>query len=358
MNGPYTIDSVIGTRYKITTYVGQGGMQHVYGAEDLVLNRYVALKTPKNASAEKRFHRSAVVSARINHPNVAKTLDYLEDHGRAHLIEELIEGEDLQSSLIDKCEHVDPFLATRLFHYLSKGMAASHRVGVIHRDMKPTNIMISGGFNLEAVKITDFGIAKMADEELAHAAEKGNETLSASATAVGALPYMAPEAIETPREVTLAVDIWSLGAMMFEIVSGVKPFGSGLKAVRAILNCSYHPWPGFITANPQFSYLAKQLQSLILSCLQLDPDKRPTAQSLVDQCSDLCYPKDHRTTGRIKKYHHNKWGFITGLDYADVFLHRQSVYGRIPAEGERVMYSQFPGGKSDRAYPVVALKQP
>ncbi len=209
-------------------------MQIVYGAMDRVLKREVALKTPKNDSAKKRFRQSAIASARVNHPNVAKTLDYFEENHRQYLVEELIDGTDLDKALLKRIKFLDTYLAARVFHYLAKGLAASHHACVIHRDLKPTNVMVTGGFQLSSIKITDFGIAKMADEEIAEAVEGGGESISASSTVVGALPYMAPEAINTPREVGKPADIWSVGAMMFELLTGMKPFGSGLKAVRKI----------------------------------------------------------------------------------------------------------------------------
>jgi serine/threonine protein kinase len=164
MSGPHSSGDVIRDRYKIIDNIGEGGMQFVYAARDRILKRKVALKTPKNDSAKKRFKRSAIVSARVNHPNVAKTLDYLEDNNRQYLIEELINGEDLDKAFLKKMKCLDPYLAARVFHYLAKGLAASHHAGVIHRDLKPTNIMVTDRFELTSIKITDFGIAKMADE--------------------------------------------------------------------------------------------------------------------------------------------------------------------------------------------------
>src|SRR5215467_8183899 len=106
---------VVGDRYEIEEFIGEGGMQEVYRAGDQLLGRSVALKAPKNASATKRFQRSAIVSARINHPNVAKTLDYIETSHRAYLIEELVVGKDLGRVLADFFTFVDPYLAAMVF---------------------------------------------------------------------------------------------------------------------------------------------------------------------------------------------------------------------------------------------------
>lgn len=357
MTGPHELGDIIVSRYRIDGFVGEGGMQFVYRANDQLLGRTVALKTPKNSSAEKRFRRSAIVSAKVNHPNVAKTLDYAEDAGRYYLIEELIEGDDLEGAILQHTQYLDPFLIARILHYLAKGLAASHHVGVIHRDLKPTNIMVEGGFQIDAIKITDFGIAKMAEEEMTEAAEGGVGTLSTSATAVGALPYMAPEAIETPRAVGLKADIWSLGAMMYELLTGNKPFGSGLRAVSRILNVDYPDFPHFVTVNPQFRYLSNELIDIVKSCLKLDPDERPSADEIVNRCSSLCYPISERFFGNVSEICYNAYGYIRLLNNTRVFYHFDCVYGERPALGERVLLSKYHGAGNDRALPVIKVKQ-
>lgn len=356
MIGPHEIGNVVAERYEVKDFVGEGGMQYVYHAFDKILQRDVALKTPKVESAEKRFHRSAVVSAMVNHPNVAKTLDYFEEEdGRDYLVEELILGLDLDKAILSESKFLDPFLASKLLHHLSKGLSASHHAGVIHRDLKPTNIMVTGGFQLSSIKITDFGIAKMAGDEIADAAEGGEDTISTSKTAVGALPYMAPEAINTPRDVSIKVDIWSLGAMMYELLTGNKPFGTGLKAVHSIIEAKIPEYPNFITKNPQFGGLSNELIEIVNSCLQKLPDDRPTADKLVAMCGDLCYPVSERHFGRVKSYKYNAWGFISVEHGEDVFFHRDSIYGNDLGVGDKVMFSEFNGGGANRAYPVVKL---
>lgn len=355
MKGPHKKADIVGGRYRIDSFVGEGGMQFVYRAHDLVLDRRVALKTPKNASAEKRFHRSAVVAAKVNHPNVAKTLDYLETDDRAYLVEEYVGGTDLAQALLGQAYYLDPYLAARVFHHMAKGLAASHHVGVVHRDLKPSNVMIDGGFQLRAIKITDFGIAKLADEELTEAAEGGGDSITGSRTAVGALPYMAPEAIETPRQVALSADIWSIGAMMYELVTGMPPYGTGLKAVRAIMEAAAPQFPTFVSSNAQFAPLSKSIADLIVKCLAKDPQKRPTADQLVGHCSQLYYPIVERHTGTVRDIKYKAWGFIN-VDGADVFFNFDSVYGTRPVLNDRVMLSKFPGGGAHRAHPVVKLR--
>lgn len=345
--------NTIGERYTIHSLIGEGGMQYVYKAHDSLLDKFVALKTPKNNSATKRFKRSAIVAAKVNHHNVAKTLDYVKDGENRYLIEELIEGSDLQQALLTRTKFIDPYTAARIFNYLAKGLAAAHHAGVIHRDLKPTNIMVSGEYSLSALKITDFGIAKMADEELTDAALGGPSTLSMSQTAVGALPYMAPEAIESPREVTTQADIWSAGAMFYQLITGVLPFGNGLKAVRSILDATIEPHPPFLLSNPQFSPLAKELLNIAYACMKKLPSERPSADELVKMCSRLCYSTSPRLEGSINNFLHNSWGFISQED-GNVFFHKDSVYGLNPIrKGASVNFSKYNGGGAYRAHPVL-----
>lgn len=347
---------LIDGRYRVERYLAEGGMQYVFIAFDETTGRRVAIKTPKNASAKKRFRRSAVVAARVNHPNVAKTLDYIEIENRTFLVEELIDGADLKSVLLSRAEFVDPYLAARLFHHLAKAVAAAHHVGVVHRDLKPTNVMVVGGYNVDSLKVTDFGIAKMAEAEMEEAIEGGDETLSASATAVGALPYMAPEAIDTPDAVGLPSDIWSLGAMMFHLLCGEFPFGSGLRAVPKIMAADFPKTPRFVTVKHQFRPLANEILGIIHDCLRKDPQNRPTADALVERCNALCYSMSPRMIGTVYDFRHNAWGFINGPQ-GDVFYHKKSVYGPLPEEGEDVVFSSYESGQSPRALPVLRLSR-
>lgn len=355
MSNSLKANDVIADRYKISQFVGQGGMQFVYKAKDLLTDRYVALKTPKNNSATKRFKRSAIVAAKVNHPNVAKTLDYLEINEQRYLIEEYIQGNDLKAALLTQTTFLDPYLAAKVLHHLAKGVAAAHHANVVHRDLKPTNIMVTGDYSLCELKITDFGIAKMAGEELKEAVEGGEASMSASQTAVGALPYMAPEAIDTPSLVGPPADIWSIGAMMYQLLCGQYPFGQGLRAVPKIIDAILPEPPTFLTANPQFSPLAKEILKISFSCLKKSPSERPTADQLVEKCSKLCYTSSPREYGIVSDFRHNAWGFIKTPSNNSVFYHRECVYGPIPKIGDMVLFAKYHGGGADRALPVLKL---
>ncbi len=332
-------------------------MQEVYRALDLSLRRRVALKIPKNDSAKKRFQRSAAMSARVTHPNVAKTFDYVIDHGRQVLIEEFVKGEDLRSRLTSHFQYLDPHLAAHVFHHLVKGIAAVHRVEVIHRDLKPSNIMVSCDADIATVKITDFGIAKMAEVEIAEGMKDSESTL-ASATVVGALPFMAPEVIRNSKDVSLSADIWSAGAILYHLLTGGTPFGDGLAAVQKILKAERPARPPLLMQGGQFAQLSDELWSIIEKCLNASPDKRPTAAELVKAFGKICYSRVPRCLGTIRSYRAfgGNWGFVRCDGDDDAFFHGASVWGSQPAAGLKVSLAQFPGDPLPRAHPVLPLR--
>jgi serine/threonine-protein kinase len=347
----------INSRYIVHSFAGEGGMQEVYLARDSHLQKEVALKVPKNRSAQKRFQRSAVVSAKVNHPNVAKTLDYIEVNGSQYLVEEFIAGTDIKQGLLDRLAAVDPALVAKAMHHTAKGLDASHRAGVIHRDLKPSNVMFTGGAGIREIKITDFGIAKMAGDEIAEAVEGGEASISASKTVVGALPYMAPEMITDPRNADKPSDVWAIGAMTYELLVGEPPFGVGLTAVPRILQAEL-PVPSVaFTGKTQFKTLADEVHQLVISCLSKDPAARPSAKQLAIRCEALCYSVDERLEGTCSAIRPpGNTGFISQDGGGVVFFHRQSVYGPMPSEGDRVSFSCFPGFPYPRAHPVVITK--
>jgi serine/threonine protein kinase, bacterial len=228
--------SKIGDRYVVEGLIGQGGMQDVYKADDLLLDRYVALKTPQAGQKIRRFRDSAVIVARVNHHNVAKTYDYLDDQYSPFLIEEFVDGSTLDDAIISKVRCLDPFLASTIFLSLAKGTAASHKAGVIHRDLKPSNVLVSGGLNLTNIKITDFGIATLTEAIIEEVRAATDLTRSSSKTIQGALPFMAPEMMfrKTGEYPGPKLDVWSIGAMMFRLLTGEYAFGEGFEAVANV----------------------------------------------------------------------------------------------------------------------------
>ena len=352
------LGTVVAGRYRVRNFIDEGGMQEVYRAIDTSLGREVALKIPKSESGKKRFQRSAAVSARVTHPNVAKTFDYVEEAGRQILIEELVPGPDLRHQLETVFFYLDPHLAAHVFHHLAKGLAAVHRENIIHRDLKPSNIVLSSDHDLATVKITDFGIAKMAEAEIA---ENINDMTFASRTVVGAIPYMAPEVIANRDNVSTSADVWSLGAILYHLLTGERPFGDGLQAVHRIMIGHTPNQPKILaTVSSQFKQLAEELWGLVIQCLHSNPANRPTAAALVQQCNRLCYSRASRTVGTIDNYRpkSGSWGFIRSpRDNGGTFFHADSFWGTsTPEVGQSVCYAQFPGVPRNRAHPVLLIR--
>lgn len=353
-------EKIIGERYKIIKHIGRGGMQEVYRAQDLLLDLDVALKTPQTGQLAKRFKTSAHIAARVNHHNVAKTLDYFIENESEYLIEEFIDGETLDQKQ-NTLGVFDPHLGAKVLHLLAKGVAASHRVNVIHRDLKPSNVMTEKGINVQTLKITDFGIATLTQEIFNEAANAGDITQSNSGTIRGALPFMAPEMMfrkpgEYPGE---SVDIWSIGAMMFKLLTGEFPFGVYLDAAVNVKNKQRLQWPPFMTSNLQFSSLAKELQTIVDSCLEYNPAIRPSAQDIAKKCEDLCYLNVDRQEGIVQNFILNNYaGFI--FNAGSIFFYTDSVYGPKKPDlttNRHVSFSCFPGSPKPRAHPVVVINK-
>ena len=112
--------------------------------------------------------------------------------------------------------------------------------------------------------------------------------------------------------------------------------------------------PAFLIANPQFAPLAKEVMGIALSCLKKDPAERPTADQLVQKCSELCYTSSPRRRGIVRDFRHGAWGFI-GAPTGDVFFHKECVYGSMPKVGDQVIFSSYDGGGAPRALPVVKV---
>lgn len=346
----------VGDRYLIEEQIGRGGMQEVYRARDETVDRRVAVKVPQDAKVARRFKESAVISARVNHPNVAKTLDYFEDSaGRFFMVEELVEGLNLRQ-VASHFERLDPHTVAHVLHHLARGVAASHRAGVVHRDLKPGNVLISGGLTFAGIKITDFGIARMAADEVGEAVSGGDETTQSSRTARGLIAYMAPEVITSPRIPSMPADVWAIAAIAWELLTGFPPFGAGLAAIAAIVKGTMNPLPQAVASHNQFGRLAQKVHDIILKCLQEDAASRPTAEKLAGLCDDLCYLPPRRTIGRVENYPVPSYGFIRSEKGESVFFHIRSVVGPRPAVGDRVWYTHFDGRPKPRAIPVVTMK--
>ena len=246
-------------RYRIVSLLGKGGMGEVFRAEDMRLNQTVALKflpiaMAEDAAARDRFHQEVRLAREISHPNVCRVFDIGESDGRLFLTMEYVDGEDL-ASLLRRIGQFPQAKALDIARQLCAGLAAAHDHGVLHRDLKPGNIMLDGRGR---VRVTDFGLAAIA------------ETLSAEEASAGTPAYMAPEQL-AGVEVTQRSDIYSLGLVLYEIFTGKKAFEAA--TLPELIRLREHSSPSSISA------IVKDIDPLvervILRCLEKDPAKRP-----------------------------------------------------------------------------------
>lgn len=373
MSHRFSQGQLLVNRYEIGQFHLAGGMQEVYRCYDHTLQRNVALKTPKDGVVDRRFKRGAEMGARVNHPNIAATFDYFEDKGVGCLVEEFIEGEDLGGRLEREFFYLDPSLAAHVMHHIAKALQAAHKVGICHRDLKPSNIMTSADPNFGLIKLTDFGIAKLAEDEIAaemELFEKDSATLTSSNTLLGAVPYMAPECWSDWSGAGQPMDIWAFGCIAFHVLSGSTPFGTGRAAIANVIRAEQTKSvkldkPAWFGKHPSTSNLENGLWDIIQTCIQVDPKTRPNADVLVAVCDQLCYATSVRLRGLIEEYEvpyangsKSKSGYIKDSNENNRwFFHVSEFFGESkPVVGQSVSYSVYPGTPRSRCSPVLHLR--
>jgi len=260
---------VIDDRYRLERALGKGGMGAVFEASDLRLKRTVAIKLVLaskvgDPGALRRLGREARALARLSHPNIVATYDFgMIETEAAYLVMEFVPGTTLRTEITQR--RLPPALAADWFSQLMEGVKAAHAAGVVHRDLKPENVLISSPANgKNQVKIADFGIAKWS--------LPGSEStnLTAPGTVVGSFHYMSPEQL-SGQSVDERSDIFSIGVMVFETLTGQIPFRGKTYTERivSILQDS----PQLESALPGASGLHAALQK----CLAKDPSGRFTS---------------------------------------------------------------------------------
>jgi serine/threonine protein kinase len=204
---------------EILECLGRGGMGVVYKARQLRLNRLVALKIlarekQQDAQFTERFTREAQALARLNHPHIVTVHDFGEAGGHCYLVMEFVDGLSLRQLLL--AGKMQPEQALTIVPKICEALQYAHEQGIVHRDIKPENILLD---KQGRVKIADFGIAKMLG------AEAGQRTLTGAKDVMGTPHYMAPEQIEKPQTVDHRADIYSLGVVFYEMLTGELPLG-------------------------------------------------------------------------------------------------------------------------------------
>jgi eukaryotic-like serine/threonine-protein kinase len=206
--------SVLGDRYQIEASIGSGGMAEVYRGFDPVLSRTVAIKVlspqfARDSSFVQRFRREAQAAARLNHPNIVGVYDTGQDDGTQFIVMEFIEGRTL-GDFLALGRRPTPVQAAEIAQKICSALAAAHAQGVIHRDIKPGNVMVTRD---GTVKVMDFGIARVL----------GPETAPQTSAVLGTASYLSPEQAQG-EPVDARTDIYSLGAVLYEMLTGRPPF--------------------------------------------------------------------------------------------------------------------------------------
>jgi len=216
---------VLAGRYRLEEKLGEGGMGTVWRAEHLVLCAPVAVKVldrdlSKDEEAHDRFIREARSAAALRSPHVVQILDYGIDDGFPYIAMELLEGETLQQRLA-RVGRMTALETARVLMHVARAVARAHEAGVIHRDLKPENVFVVKNEDAEIAKVLDFGVAKV---EKAQLGPKGTRTRTGSL--LGTPFYMSPEQAQGNKTIDPRSDLWSLGVIAFECVTGKRPFES------------------------------------------------------------------------------------------------------------------------------------
>jgi len=257
---------MLGGRYALGSEIGRGGMGVVYRAHDGRLEREVAVKLlhPWLAQDEEgvaRFRREARALAQLAHPHIVRLYDFEEEGEQAFIVMELIEGDDLDEHLPEL--PVAPATAQRLLEPVAAALAFAHAKGIVHRDIKPTNILVEEGGR---VVVSDFGLARLA---------QGTQSITATGALVGSPEYWAPEQAQG-REITAASDVYALGCVLYKLVTSHLPF-EGEDRLAVGYRRVHEDAPDPRRHNPD---LSAATADLVLSLLARDSAGRPTATEL------------------------------------------------------------------------------
>ena len=268
-------DITLGGRYTLTERIAIGGMGEVWKARDKVLGRIVAVKILKEEYTGdpgflERFRAEARNTALLNHPGVANVFDYGEEDNSAYLVMELVPGSPL-SSIIEREGTLPPDRVLNFIAQTARALAAAHSQGLVHRDVKPGNLIITPD---DRVKVTDFGIARLANQV----------PLTATGQVMGTAQYLAPEQA-TGQAATASSDMYSLGIIGYECLVGRRPFTgeSQIAIALAQVNDPPPPLPESIPA---------AARALIMCLLAKDPAQRPKDATALASAVDAIRRRD------------------------------------------------------------------
>jgi serine/threonine-protein kinase len=266
---PVAVGEVIAGKYRIERVIGSGGMGMVVAAWHVQLDQLVAVKllhteTAGSGDATERFRREARAAARIRSEHVARVIDVgIWTGGIPYIVMEYLEGNDLAAELAMRGP-IPPEECAEYVMQAIEALAEAHAVGIVHRDLKPGNLFLARRADgTRLIKVLDFGISK-------HTAAAGEAALTRTSSLIGSPLYMSPEQMRSARTVDARADIWSLGAIMFELLTGQPPFGGEtvIEACTAILNDEL---PSMTALNPA---IPPYLESIVRRCLEKERSQR------------------------------------------------------------------------------------
>src|SRR5436190_724886 len=258
--------------YKISKRIGTGGMGEVYLATDVTAGRKAALKLlPERFTGDaerlKRFEQEARALVGLNHPNILTVYEIGEDHSIHYIATELIEGETLRQRLVRG--RIEVGEAVDVAIQVASALAAAHRAGIVHRDIKPENIMLRpDGY----VKVLDFGIAKLAEQEVPVTTPRDEALLLVETnlgSVLGTVRYMSPEQA-CGAQVDKATDIWSLGVVLYEMITGHTPFTGDTP--REVMSSILEKEPPQLTT--YVAHIPAELQQIVSKTLRKDREER------------------------------------------------------------------------------------
>lgn len=278
-------------RYEIRSKIGEGGMGEVYSARDIELDRDVAIKfLPSEFQADEdrrgRFRQEARVVSAINHPNIITIYEIGENEHGSFLATEFVEGRTLREIMRSESLMVPRIL--KIVEQAANALVAAHGAGIIHRDIKPENIMVRRD---SIVKVLDFGLAKPLLQEEGLDGDPSNKTVPG--TVMGSARYMSPEQARG-REVDERTDIWSLGVVLYEMLSGNPPF-DGESTADTIASVVYKEPLALSLILPN---VPLELQRIIRKALQKDREERyQNVKDFALDIKDLLYALEHANSG-------------------------------------------------------------